>query len=160
MKYIATFIRNNPQFKTGEYETTRVIVANSKKQAKREAEKIGNQCVYGSMILLNVLPYFPILSTCNQYKRICQSLTIPALREIERILTAFTENKIDFVEPTDENGNYIFCGEAEVIIRDKRYRETGRKLIVVQWLECHEDTDRLIEVYWNVGRRIQNEHHA
>lgn len=147
MKYIATFRRINPQFSSGGYETIREIEAKNMKQAEREAEKISNNCVYGAMILLNIMPYFPILQTCSEYKRIRDALTIPALRKIERILTAFSKRRIDFAEPTDESGNYIFCGEAEVVILDKRYKPTGCELIVMQWLEGHEDTDRLIEVF-------------
>lgn len=147
MKYIATFRRINPQLSTGGYETTVDIEAKNLKQAEREANKISDGCIYGAMVLLNIVPDLPILKTCSDYKRIRDALTVSALRKIERILTAFSKRRIDFAEPTDESGNYIFCGEAEVVILDKRYKPTGCELIVMQWLEGHEDTDQLIEVF-------------
>lgn len=147
MKYIATFRRINPQLSSGGYETTVDIEAKNLKQAEREADKISDRCIYGAMVLLNIVPDLPILKTCSDYKRIRDELTIPAMQKIERILTAFSKNRIDFAEPTDEDGNYTFCGMAEVIINDKRYKETGGELTVMQWFEGHEDTDRLIEVF-------------
>ena len=118
MKYIATFRRINPQLSSGGYETTVDIEAKNLKQAEREANKISDRCIYGAMVLLNIVPDLPILKTCSDYKRIRDALTVSALRKIERILTAFSKRRIDFAEPTDESGNYIM-NETELRITQR-----------------------------------------
>lgn len=58
--YKATFWRGNPQFKSGGYETTRSIEAKTIASARKKAREIENQCVYGSMTLLDVEEIKPI----------------------------------------------------------------------------------------------------
>ena len=58
--YKATFWRGNPQISSGGYETTRSIEAKTIASARKKAREIENQCVYGSMTLLDVEEIKPI----------------------------------------------------------------------------------------------------
>ena len=51
MKFIATFWRSNPQLTSGGYWTTRTIEAKTLGAAVKEAHRIENGCLYGSMTL-------------------------------------------------------------------------------------------------------------
>ena len=53
-KYIAKFFRYNPQIKGGGYETERKIEAKTITSARKKAREIENNCLYGSMTLLEV----------------------------------------------------------------------------------------------------------
>lgn len=53
-KYIATYLRINPQLPNGGYETTRTIEANSITAARKKAQTIADNCVYGSMTLIDI----------------------------------------------------------------------------------------------------------
>lgn len=52
--YIATYFRVNPQLANGGYKTTRTIEAKTIVSARKKAEKIADECVYGAMILRDV----------------------------------------------------------------------------------------------------------
>lgn len=52
--YVAVFWRGNPQLTRGGYKTVRSIEANTLRQARKQAEEIERDCVYGSMRLLDV----------------------------------------------------------------------------------------------------------
>lgn len=53
-KYVATFWRANSQLKNGGYETTRTIEAKTIKSAEKKARELADNCVYGSMSLLEI----------------------------------------------------------------------------------------------------------
>lgn len=53
-KYTATFFRYNPQLEGNGYETTREIEAKTIASAKKKAREIENNCLYGSMTLLEI----------------------------------------------------------------------------------------------------------
>lgn len=59
--FIATFWRGNPQIENGGYETTRTIEARTIASARKKAEKIENNCAYGTMSLLMVQPEAAVL---------------------------------------------------------------------------------------------------
>lgn len=53
-KFTVTFWRTNPQLKNGGYEKTKTIEAKTENSAKKKAEKIANDCVYGSMRVIDI----------------------------------------------------------------------------------------------------------
>lgn len=53
--YVATFWRENPQFKNGGYETTRTIEAETMAEAKKKARQMVKGVLYGSMELKNIV---------------------------------------------------------------------------------------------------------
>lgn len=73
------------------------------------------------------------------------SLSVDTLNEIDAILGAYFEGRIDFQEPRFENGEPDFCGDYELIIIDKDYKELGNELLVMKWIEDRENTGYLIE---------------
>lgn len=52
--YIATFFRTNPQLVNGGYETTRTIEAKTIASARKKANTISENCIYGGMDLISV----------------------------------------------------------------------------------------------------------
>lgn len=52
--YEATFWRGNPQHSLGGYETTRVLEAKNKTEARKQAKRIETDIVYGSMTLTSL----------------------------------------------------------------------------------------------------------
>lgn len=53
-KYIAKFFRYNPQIRGGGYETEREIEAKTISSARKRAREIENNCLYGSMTLIDI----------------------------------------------------------------------------------------------------------
>ena len=90
---------------------------------------------------------FPLISGCSDHEILFSKLREEKLLIIERILYAYENGKIDFEEPKNDDGEYLFCGEAELIIIDKSYKPTGLETTVLRWYESHEDTEFLIEVF-------------
>lgn len=52
--YTATFYRGNPQLTSGGYQTTRTIEAKTIASARKKAREIENNCIYGSMRLIDI----------------------------------------------------------------------------------------------------------
>ena len=100
---------------------------------------------YDSMF--NYKKKFPLISGCSDHEILFSKLREEKLLIIERILYAYENGKIDFEEPKNDDGEYLFCGEAELIIIDKSYIPTGLETTVLRWYESHEDTDFIIEVF-------------
>ena len=67
-----------------------------------------------------------------------------ALKIIDDILEAYSQDKIDFEEPRLENGEPDFTGTYRLIIKDNTYQETGYELLVMQWAENHESTEYMV----------------
>lgn len=98
----------------------------------------------------SMFPYkkkFPLLYGCTDHELIFTKLREEKLLFIERILYAYENGQIDFEEPKNDDGEYLFCGEAELICLDKKYKPTGLETTVLRWYESHEDTEFLIEVF-------------
>lgn len=98
----------------------------------------------------SMFPYkkkFPLLYGCTDHELIFSKLREEKLLFIERILYAYENGQIDFEEPKNDDGEYLFCGEAELICLDKKYKPTGLETTVLRWYESHEDTEFLIEVF-------------
>lgn len=98
----------------------------------------------------SMFPYkkkFPLLYGCTDQELLFSKLREDKLLIIEQILYAYENGKIDFEEPKNDDGEYLFCGEAELIIIDKSYKPTGLETTVLRWYESHEDTEFLIEVF-------------
>ena len=72
-----------------------------------------------------------------------------ALKIIDDILEAYSQDKIDFEEPRLENGEPDFTGTYRLIIKDNTYQETGYELLVMQWAENHESTEYMEECFRN-----------
>lgn len=53
-RYTATFWRANPQLANGGYETKRTVEAKTRASAEKKAQKIADECNYGSMTLLHI----------------------------------------------------------------------------------------------------------
>ena len=53
--WIVKMWRSNPQLKNGGYETTRKVEARTEASAWKKAQKIANDCLYGSMTILDVI---------------------------------------------------------------------------------------------------------
>lgn len=70
-----------------------------------------------------------------------------ALKIIDDILEAYSQDKIDFEEPRLENGEPDFTGTYRLIIKDNTYQETGYELLVMQWAENHESTEYMEECF-------------
>lgn len=69
------------------------------------------------------------------------------LDTIETVLRAYSEGKIDIIEPRDENGEPDFDGEFELIINDENYVETGFEAPILKWINDWESTDYIIELF-------------
>ncbi|MCD8398267.1 MAG: hypothetical protein LUD12_13990 [Lachnospiraceae bacterium] len=54
-KFTAIFWRGNPQLENGGYETKRTIEAKTIASARKKAKE-KEQCIYGSMTLIEVIP--------------------------------------------------------------------------------------------------------
>ena len=67
------------------------------------------------------------------------------LKQIDDILEAYSLGRIDFIEPRYEDGEPDFDGEYKLIINDKTYKETGWELLVLKWIEGHENTGYVVE---------------
>lgn len=52
--YVITIRRHNPQLKNGGYETKRTVQAASIASARRQARKIVESCIYGSIEVLSI----------------------------------------------------------------------------------------------------------
>ena len=90
---------------------------------------------------------FPLISGCSDHEIIFSKLREEKLLFIEHILYAYENGQIDFEELKDDNGEYLFCGEPSLIIKDKTYNPTGLEIVVLRWYESHEDTNYLVEVF-------------
>ena len=72
-------------------------------------------------------------------------LSAESLKQIDDILEAYSLGRIDFIEPRYEDGEPDFDGEYKLIINDKTYKETGWELLVLKWIEGHENTGYVVE---------------
>lgn len=68
------------------------------------------------------------------------------LDTIETVLRAYSEGKIDIIEPR-KNGEPDFDGEFELIINDCDYQETGFEMPILKWINDWESTDYIIELF-------------
>lgn len=89
---------------------------------------------------------YPYIEAVSDKEQLLNHLSEQALTTINSILKDYSDGIIDFKEPTDSNGEYLFCGEAELIC-EKDYEPNGLEVLVMRWYESHESTEHLIYVF-------------
>lgn len=88
---------------------------------------------------------YPNIESAADKEDLYECLTENVLVEIEKILEAYGNGKIDLFIPRDEYDEIDWDRDMEVIIKDENYKQTGAELLILKWWEDHEDTGYMIE---------------
>ena len=97
------------------------------------------------MIMSCLDEIFSNISLCTDKELLYESLDYVGLKIIDDILFAHFNNDIDIIEPRFNNGEPDFCGEFELVINDKKYRENGFEMLILKWVNDYESVDYLID---------------
>lgn len=89
---------------------------------------------------------FPNIEKTKDKKYLYDNLSEEQLKIIDDVLDSYWNGKIDLNIPRFEDDTPDFCGEFELIINDKDYKETGYEITIIKWIEDFEDTGYLVDV--------------
>lgn len=89
---------------------------------------------------------YPLIRNSKDGEMLISRLSNNSLQKIEDILTAYTANRIDIIEPRYEDGEPNLSGDFEFWRNDDTYVRSFCEVDVLRWYcdYCY-DTDRLIE---------------
>lgn len=88
---------------------------------------------------------YPNISRCGDKYTLYKHLTDEELDDVEHIIQAYNDERIDFEEPRTPDGEPDWDGEFSVIIKDPVYLQVGGELVVMKWYEDMVDTEHLID---------------
>lgn len=88
---------------------------------------------------------YQILSETTDYECLLHNFNCKQLKTIRDILEAYP-NRIDLQIPRYDDGMVDFCGDFELIIKDKTYQPNGYEILVLKWIEDYENTGCLVEI--------------
>lgn len=88
---------------------------------------------------------FDYIERATKKQFLYDNLSDDSLREIDGILEAYFNDRIDIVEKNTDEDDSEDDGEYKLVINDKCYEETGNELIVLKWIEGYEETAALFE---------------
>lgn len=88
---------------------------------------------------------FPLVSETTDAQELFDNLNDNALKEVEDILAAYSDNQIDIKIPEYDEYTGEFLDDFELIINDSSYVENGNEILVLRWYEDYEFTEHLIE---------------
>lgn len=86
---------------------------------------------------------------CRDRDYLFENLNENALKELDRILEAYYNEQIDICVPGQETGEHDLIN-AELIVNDTSYMESGFELLAIKWVEDWEDTGYLVECFENI----------
>jgi len=93
---------------------------------------------------------YPNLSSCDDFEYLKENLSEKALDELERIIDAYVQGKINIEIVRDENEEIRFEESFNLIVNDKEYEKSGFEALALKWYESFEDTGFFVEWFSEV----------
>lgn len=90
---------------------------------------------------------YPHLSLATDFEYLKDNLSETALDELERIIDAYSKDKIDIEIVRDENDEIKFEESFSLIVNDKDYKKYGFESLALKWYEGFEDTGFFVECF-------------